>query len=68
MDEALETGAGRLVIVAHGGTIMAVGEAFALPKRAYFDWKVPNGGICRFFTDEALWAQGQIRTEGETTP
>lgn len=68
VDEALETGVDRLVIVAHGGTIMAVGEAFALPKKGYFDWKVPNGGICRFFTDEALWAQRQIRTEGETTP
>ena len=27
----------------------------------YFDWKVPNGGVCRFGTDAALWAAGQIR-------
>lgn len=68
VDQALEQGDERLRIVAHGGTIMAVGEGFALPKRAYFDWKVPNGGVCRFFTDPGLWARRQIRTEGETTP
>ena len=66
--KALKEGRERLVIVAHGGTIMAVGEAFALPKKGYFDWKVPNGGICRFVTDEALWANRQIHTEGATTP
>ena len=68
VDEALKTGAERLVIVAHGGTIMAVGERFALPEKGYFDWKVPNGGICRFTTAPGLWASRKIRTEGETTP
>ena len=68
VDEALKTGAERLVIVAHGGTIMAVGERFALPEKGYFDWKVPNGGVCRFTTDPGLWAHRKIRTEGETTP
>ena len=68
VDKTLAEHAQRLVIVAHGGTIMAVGEAYALPKKSYFDWKIPNGGICRFFTDEDLWARRQIRTEGETPP
>ena len=28
-----------LLIVAHGGTLMALLERFGLPKRAYFDWQ-----------------------------
>ena len=61
VDGALAAGAPRLIVVAHGGTIMAVGERYAVPRRDYFDWKVPNGGVCRFGTDAALWAAGQIR-------
>lgn len=33
----------RLVFVVHGGTIMAVMEAFARPARPYYDWQVKNG-------------------------
>lgn len=65
VDDALAKKLPRLVIVAHGGTIMAVGEAFALPKKGYFDWKVPNGGLCRFTTDEALWARRELLTKEE---
>lgn len=65
VDDALAKKLPRLVIVAHGGTIMAVGEAFALPKKGYFDWKVPNGGVCRFTTDETLWARRELLTKEE---
>ena len=65
VEEALAQDKNRLVVVAHGGTIMAVGEAFAVPRRDYFDWKVPNGALCRFFTDAALWAERQILLEPE---
>ncbi len=30
--------------VVHGGTIMAVLEKYAVPKKNYYDWNVPNGG------------------------
>ncbi|MCI8454422.1 MAG: histidine phosphatase family protein [Lachnospiraceae bacterium] len=33
-----------LAFVVHGGTIMAVMERFALPRRDYFAWQVKNGG------------------------
>ena len=33
----------ELVIVAHGGTQMAVMERFALPRRPYFDWHAASG-------------------------
>ena len=67
VDRALEARQPRLVIVAHGGTIMAVGEAFAVPKKGYFDWKVPNGGVCRFTTDAAHWARREILTITEAS-
>ena len=67
VDRALEAQQPRLVIVAHGGTIMAVGEAFAVPKKEYFDWKVSNGGVCRFTTDAARWARREILTITEAS-
>lgn len=32
-----------IAIVAHGGTIMAILEAFGAPKKNYFDYQVKNG-------------------------
>ena len=38
---------GPLVFVVHGGTIMAVMDAFAKPHRDYYDWQVrPGEGFC----------------------
>lgn len=34
---------GCYAVVAHGGTVMAVMEAFARPHRPYFDWQVGCG-------------------------
>lgn len=67
VDHALAQNLPRLVLVVHGGTIMAVGESFALPKQGYFDWKVPNGGACRFTTDAAHWARREILTITEAS-
>ena len=39
-----EQGADRtLVFVVHGGTIMAVMEAFSEEKKSYYDWQIGNG-------------------------
>ncbi len=46
---------GLLVIVAHGGTLRAVMERYALPERDYFDWMSGNGGGYRLDFDTALW-------------
>lgn len=64
VSEALERKESQLVIVAHGGTIMAVGERFVLPRRGYFEWKVPNGAVCRFTTDPQRWALRQAVLSG----
>ena len=57
VDQGLASGAERLVIVAHGGTQMAALERFALPPRAYFDWKSPCGG--GFLLSSAPWRAGR---------
>ncbi len=33
----------KLAFVVHGGTIMAVLEAYGLPKKSYFDYRAENG-------------------------
>lgn len=58
VDERLAAGADRLVIVAHGGVQMAALERFALPRRAYFDWRAPCGG--GFLLDAAPWAENRL--------
>ena len=44
-----------LVIVAHGGTIMAVMERYALPARPYFEWHVKNCCGYSVTLDENKW-------------
>lgn len=65
VDEALDRGAAELVIVAHGGTQMAVMERFAEPRRAYFDWHLKSGQ--GYVLDTALWSsQRRLRLLGQT--
>ena len=57
LQETLERGEDVLVIVAHGGTLRAVMERYALPERDYFDWMSGNGGGYRLDFDEFLWRE-----------
>ena len=43
-------------IVAHGGSISAIMEEFAIPKRKYFDWFLEN--CCAFVTSCDISAHG----------
>ena len=63
-DRAAESGEERLVIVAHGGTQMAVMERYALPRRNYFDWLGPYGG--GYVLDASLWRWERILKLPET--
>lgn len=38
-------------VIAHGGTLMAIMQAYALPKQDYFDYQVKNGQGFRLFAD-----------------
>ncbi len=41
--EAETIGIRAMALCVHGGTIMAILEAFGEPQRGYFDWQIKNG-------------------------
>lgn len=47
----------NLVIVAHGGSIMAILNRFATPERPYYEWYVDNCGGYRAQLDDATWSK-----------
>lgn len=47
MEQAEEHKRQRMAFVVHGGTIMAVLEAFAYPPQDYFEYQAGNGEGCR---------------------
>lgn len=66
VDTALAQNRERLVIVAHGGTQMAVLERYALPRRDYYSWHAPTGGGFLLETDAEMWRAAhtlQLREE-----
>lgn len=75
MEKALEDNRDWVVVVAHGGVLMAVLEAWGQPRRDYFQWSAPCGGGFALETDGALWRQrrtlvlaGELRYAGEEAP
>lgn len=57
VEDAKSRGAKTAAVVAHGGTIMAVMEAFGEPKRDFYDWQPANGGG---FLTELREAEGDV--------
>lgn len=54
-DNAFGSGKEILVIMAHGGTQMAVMERYALPHREYYCWCGPNAGGYLLEGDAVIW-------------
>ncbi|MDE6729953.1 MAG: histidine phosphatase family protein [Oscillospiraceae bacterium] len=53
-----------LAIVAHGGTIMAILEKFAVPKKNYYDYQIPNAyGYKTEFQEKQLHILTKIMPE-----
>lgn len=59
VDDILTKKIGRAAIVVHGGTIMSIMEAFAVPKKAFYDWQVKNARGFLVMVNEADWRQRQ---------
>ena len=53
MERSLREGRRELVIMAHGGTQMAVMERYAVPYRDYYSWCA--GNAAGFVLDAARW-------------
>jgi len=43
MQKEKKRGRKRIILVVHGGTIMALMDRFAVPKKKYFEWLPENG-------------------------
>lgn len=52
-----------MAVVAHGGTIMAILEKFAVPKKSYYEYQIPNA--CGYATE---YHQGQLHVLTKITP
>lgn len=62
VEEALLNGEKKLVIMAHGGTQMAIMERYALPRYDYYHWRAPNGGGYVLETDADIWRENHRLT------
>ena len=58
-DRALAEGREELVIVAHGGVLMAAMEGLALPEKDYFDWQTAPGTGYLLTLEPALWRESR---------
>ncbi|MBS5084331.1 MAG: histidine phosphatase family protein, partial [Clostridiales bacterium] len=59
VDHILANKISRAAVVVHGGTIMSIMEAFAVPKKAFYDWQVKNARGFLVTVNEADWRQRQ---------
>ncbi len=55
VDQALQRGEEMLVILAHGGSQMAIMERYALPHHDYYHWCGPNAGGYVLEANAAAW-------------
>lgn len=55
IDRALGENLQSAAFVVHGGTIMAILERFAAPRRRLYEWQPPNMGGWAAHTDRMLW-------------
>lgn len=53
---------GDIAFVVHGGTIMAIMEHFAIPKKSYYDWQIKNGEM---MVTELVVEEKREMSEGE---
>ena len=67
--ELLASGEGRAAAVTHGGVIMALLAAFALPERGFYTWQSPCCGGWALALDPGLWErEGKILVLGPVRP
>ena len=57
--DGIKPGALSAALVCHGGSIMALMDAWGLPRRTYFDWQYPAGGGCLVELDAGDWQRGR---------
>lgn len=63
--QCIDNGDERLVIVAHGGSIMAILSRYGKPERQYYEWYVDNCCGYRAQVDDAAWDSNPLLTNCE---
>ena len=63
--KGLDAGEERLVLVAHGGTLMSVLSRYGRPRREYYEWYTDNCGGYRLRLDAAAWINDKALTDCE---
>ena len=58
----MKNGEEMLVIMAHGGTQMAIMERYALPHEDYYHWCGPNAGGYVLEADADIWQKDHTLT------
>lgn len=59
MNDAAQNRYKEIAFVVHGGTIMAIMEAFGMPKKDYYSWQVSNGRGFKAECDINKWNAGE---------
>lgn len=62
LEKAFKNREEKLVIMAHGGTQMAIMERYALPHYDYYHWCGPNGGGYVLEANEDIWRKDHTLT------
>lgn len=62
LESALKNREEKLVIMAHGGTQMAIMERYGLPRHDYYHWCGPNGGGYVLEVNENTWHRDHTLT------
>lgn len=60
---SIKQGDNRLVVVAHGGSLMAILSRYAKPSRHYYEWHTDNCGGFRSSLREEMWDAAPELTE-----
>lgn len=68
VDGMLKTGTRSAVIIAHGGTIMAILTMFGLPRAASHEWLVSSGMGYSVRVHPGLWTSGRVVEVYDTIP
>lgn len=65
VQERIVSGEKKLVIVAHGGSLMSILNRYAKPERPYYEWYVDNCCGYRALLDESTWVSTPAITNCE---
>ena len=58
LNQSIQNSEDMLVIVAHGGTQMAVMEKYAVPQKNYYEWCAPTA--CGYVLDACDWQEKHV--------